>query len=137
LVQLAKQNVTWDCSADTLAMLGAAQYRGGQYAEAVTTPEEAVKRQGRGGSTWMQLFLALAHQQRQQLDQARAWLAKVKLAAAAGWEERLVHQRLRAAMERLLKGDREGARPFRERPAAFAPPEFAGGESIVSAAHVP
>jgi WD40 repeat protein/tetratricopeptide (TPR) repeat protein len=101
LVRLAQHNVQARRSAGTLEALGAAQYRAGQYAEAVTTLEEAVKLDGEGGTTWMKLFLALAHRRQAQREQARAWLRKARLAGNADWEERLIDRLLRAEADRL------------------------------------
>ena len=105
LVQLARHNVEITRWWGSLDNLGAAQYRAGEYAESIKTLEEAVKLEGNGGTNWMKLFLGMAYQQEKQPDEARAWLEKAKLGKDAGWEERLIYERLRAEAERLMKGD--------------------------------
>jgi hypothetical protein len=106
LVKLAQPNVQATRSADYLETLGAAQYRAGQYADACKTLEAAVKLHGKGGTNWMKLFLAMAYQRDRQAEQARAWFDRARLARGAGWEERLIHARLRAEAARLLEKDR-------------------------------
>jgi tetratricopeptide (TPR) repeat protein len=44
-----------------LETLGAALYRAGRFEEAVKRLQEAVAKQGEGGTVWMQLFLAMTH----------------------------------------------------------------------------
>jgi tetratricopeptide (TPR) repeat protein len=46
---------------DSLETLGAALYRANRYAEAVQRLDEAVWMEKKGGTVWMQLFLAMAH----------------------------------------------------------------------------
>jgi tetratricopeptide (TPR) repeat protein len=104
LVQLARQSVERARWWGYLENLGAAQYRAGRYADAITTLEEAVKLHVRGGTNWMKLFLALAYQQQKQPDKADAWLEKAHLARDADWKEQLIYQRLRAEVDRLRQG---------------------------------
>jgi hypothetical protein len=104
LLRLAQQGVQAERNDSNLSLLGAAQYRAGQYAEAITSLEVSIKLHGRGGTTWMKLFLALAYYGQKQPVQARAWLEKPKLANNAGWEERLIDRLLRAEAAQLEKG---------------------------------
>jgi tetratricopeptide (TPR) repeat protein len=60
-------------SHDYLETLGAALYRAGKTKEAVQCLEKAVKLREET-STWMQLFLALAHQRLGNKAEARRWL---------------------------------------------------------------
>jgi hypothetical protein len=102
LVDRARANVQAQRSAAYYETLGAALYRAGQDAEAIVALDGAVKLHGKGGTTWTKLFLALAHARQHRPDQARAWLEKAQLGENAGWEERLIHTRLRAEVARLL-----------------------------------
>src|SRR5262249_985751 len=73
LLGLARANVKRSRIWERLEELGAAEYRAGRFADALTTLEEAVKLHGQGGTNWMKLFLAMACQQRGQSKQARSW----------------------------------------------------------------
>jgi WD40 repeat protein/serine/threonine protein kinase/tetratricopeptide (TPR) repeat protein len=107
LLRIAREGVEAERTVDRLELLGAAQYRARDFAEARTTLEEAVKLQRQGGSVWAKLFLALTHARLGQAEQARGLLDKTRLPANAGWEERLIDQRLRAEVGRLLKEARK------------------------------
>jgi hypothetical protein len=80
---------------DCRELLGATLYRAGRYEEAVKVLK--------GGSSWQNLFLAMAYHHLGQPDKAREWFAKAKLDDKAGWEHRLVYQRLRQEAEKLLQ----------------------------------
>jgi hypothetical protein len=112
LVELARQNATTERSAGSLAALGAAEYRAGRYAEAVTTLEEAAALAGDGGSHWVMLFLALAYRQQNQPEKADAWEIKAWLTSETGWEGQLVFQRLWAELvfQRLWRKWTNGGR---------------------------
>jgi hypothetical protein len=61
-------------SADYLETLGAVYYRAGRDDDAITTLRAASDKQGAGGTSWTQFFLAMAHQRRGDRDDARRWL---------------------------------------------------------------
>jgi Flp pilus assembly protein TadD len=100
LVRLAH---TDERDADSLPILGAAQYRAGQYAQAVATLEKAARLAGGRVMNWTKLFLAMAYQQQNQPASARGWLGRAVLADNADWEERLVYERLHREAAQLLK----------------------------------
>jgi WD40 repeat protein/Tfp pilus assembly protein PilF len=96
---------------------GAALYRAGNYEAAVQQLNEAVKLQKEEGTSWMQLFLAMAHYRLGQSEEAKQWLAKamkqidVRLQSAKdseakppSWEQRLMWQHLRREAEALING---------------------------------
>jgi WD40 repeat protein len=103
LVRLAQANAEAHHTADVLGDLGAAQYRAGRFADAATTLEEAIKLQGKGGTNWMKLFLALAYYKQGQAKRAREWLAQAALPSNADWQERLILDRLRAEAIEAMK----------------------------------
>jgi WD40 repeat protein len=75
-----------------LNTLGAAHYRAGQLDRAVDRLQEAIQAQGKGGTAWDWLFLAMAHQRRGNAEEARKLLEK-----AARWiDEALQKQPERA-----------------------------------------
>jgi WD40 repeat protein/serine/threonine protein kinase/tetratricopeptide (TPR) repeat protein len=89
-----------------LNTLGAALYRAGRHAEAVKRLEEAVKVQGKGGTAWDWLFLAMAHHRLGHAKEAREWLARARPQEAdrrLSWDQRLELQLLRREAEELLK----------------------------------
>jgi tetratricopeptide (TPR) repeat protein len=61
---------------DKLETLGAALYRAGKYQSAAETLATAVELQGEGGTTWQQLFLAMAHHRLGNAGKAHDWLDK-------------------------------------------------------------
>jgi tetratricopeptide (TPR) repeat protein len=82
---------------------GAALYRGGQYAEAARELEQAVKLNGQGGSNWQKLFLAMAyHRLGKPPDKAGEWFGKAEIDKKAGWQQRLIYERLRQEAADLL-----------------------------------
>jgi hypothetical protein len=92
-VQLAQQGVQADPQGwRSHELLGATQYRAGGHTEAVRELDEAVQLQGRGGSLWSQLFLALAHQRLGHTEEARKQRQKAR--PADGWEEQVVEAQL-------------------------------------------
>jgi Flp pilus assembly protein TadD len=103
LVRLAQANAAAQRTWGVLAALGAAQYRAGQFADAVKTLEEAVKRHGKGGTNWMKLFLAMACHQHGQADRAREWFDRAALPANPAWQERLLFERLLAEATEVMK----------------------------------
>ncbi len=88
--------------------LGAAHYRAGQPDKAVERYNEVVKADGKGGTTWDWLFLALAHQKLGHAEEAKKWLARavqaIGEAKSLEWNERLELQLLRREAEALIQG---------------------------------
>jgi tetratricopeptide (TPR) repeat protein len=86
--------------------LGALLYRAGQYKEAVTDLNEAVKQNARGGTWADSLFLAMAHHRLGQTDEARKWLDRavqvLEKDPPADWGQRIQQQILRREAEELL-----------------------------------
>jgi WD40 repeat protein/tRNA A-37 threonylcarbamoyl transferase component Bud32/tetratricopeptide (TPR) repeat protein len=103
LVRLARANLEAHRAWDGLADLGAAQYRAGQFGEAVASLEEAVKLHGKGGTNWMKLFLAMACHSEGQADRAREWFDRAALPDDADWQERLLFDSLRQEATEVLK----------------------------------
>jgi Flp pilus assembly protein TadD len=98
LVALAHYGVAADPpSWEARELLGAALYRAGKSAEAVSELTEAVRLHGRGGSLWAQLFLAMAYHDPGQSEEARVWLRKA--AKAETWEDQVFASQLRAPLE--------------------------------------
>jgi hypothetical protein len=79
-------------SAPCHELLGAALLRNGQPAEALRELEVPVQMQGKGGSLWAKLFLALTHQRLDHPGEATAW--RDKALKANGWEEAFLQRRL-------------------------------------------
>jgi tetratricopeptide (TPR) repeat protein len=86
---------------------GAALYRAGRFEEAVKELDTAVERQKKGGSVWMQLFLALAHHRLQHTETAQAWLTnaveQIDATYDPGWQNKVRWKLLRQEAEDLLK----------------------------------
>jgi tetratricopeptide (TPR) repeat protein len=87
--------------------LGAALYRAGRFEEAVKELDVAVEKQKKGGSVWMQLFLAMAHHRLQHAESARAWLTKavqqIDATKDPDWQDRVRWRVLRQEAEDLRK----------------------------------
>jgi tetratricopeptide (TPR) repeat protein len=122
LIQLAEMAVVREPdSAVYLETLGAALYRANRYEDAVKRLNEAVKKQGAGGSAWMQQFLAMAHHRLGHADEARQWLAKADerirkrlrreandaTAEPPSWRSRLRWQLLQREAEALINSKPE------------------------------
>jgi Flp pilus assembly protein TadD len=60
----------------SLQGLGMALYRAGRFAQAIERLHEAIQAQAKGGDAWAHFFLAMAHQQLGQKDEARQWYDK-------------------------------------------------------------
>jgi Flp pilus assembly protein TadD len=94
-----------------LQTLGAALYRAGKWEKAVRRLNQAIKVQGKEGTAFDWLFLAMAHHRlnhaaeaRKWLDQTVAWMAKNPQAVRSwGWRDRLTLPLLRREAEALLK----------------------------------
>jgi tetratricopeptide (TPR) repeat protein len=93
-----------------LELYGAALYRAGRYAEAVTRLEEAISLQKNDGTAWMRLFLAMSHQRLGRADTTKHWLAKAVQAIEDSkpdvwldWRDRVQLQVLRREAETLIK----------------------------------
>jgi tetratricopeptide (TPR) repeat protein len=109
LAALAGRGVALDpASAACRETSGAALYRAGKYKEAVEQLEEARRLTGGDGSNWQKLFLAMAYLHLGRAAESRGWLDRAKLDPKAGWEERLLHRRLRQEAERLTKATPPG-----------------------------
>jgi Flp pilus assembly protein TadD len=108
LVALAERAVRADKTSSAYQeTLGASLYRAVRFEDAVRTLEQAVKLHGKGGSLWMKLFLALAHQRLGHADDARTWHEQAKLPEDAGWQDRLIHRELSRELEALRRaGDK-------------------------------
>jgi WD40 repeat protein/Flp pilus assembly protein TadD len=102
LVRLAQGNVTADRAWYLLDDLGAAQYRAGQFAAAIATLEEAVKRHGQGGTNWMKLFLAMACHKQGRVEQGRRWFDQAVFPQNPDWRERFLFQCLQQEAAQLL-----------------------------------
>ncbi len=59
-----------------LNTLGAALYRAGKAEEAIRVLQEGIRLQGKGGSGWDWIFIAMAHQERGRAEEAKKWLEK-------------------------------------------------------------
>jgi tetratricopeptide (TPR) repeat protein len=119
LVQLAERAVASNPkSSSYLNTLGAALYRAGRFEAAVQRLQEAIKAEGKEGTAWDWLFLAMAYQRLGKAEEARSWLDKAgrwidqKLQekpreGAAGsllrWDQQLELQLLRREAEALLQ----------------------------------
>jgi hypothetical protein len=103
LVRLARQNTEGQPTRFDLDLLGTAQYRAGQSAEAIVTLERAVKFDKNGGTNWAKLFLAMACHKEGRPDQAGRWFAQAVLPKNADWHHRLIFDRLRQEAAQLLK----------------------------------
>jgi WD40 repeat protein/tetratricopeptide (TPR) repeat protein len=108
LVALAERAVRADeTSWSSRENLGASLYRAGRFEDAIRTLEQAIKLHGKGGTLWMKLFLALAHQRLGQADEARTWHEQAKLPEKARWQDRLIHRELSRELEALRRaGDK-------------------------------
>jgi Flp pilus assembly protein TadD/uncharacterized protein with WD repeat len=108
LVALAERAVrAYEKSWSNRETLGAALYRAGRFEDAIRTLEQAVKLHGKGGTPWMKLFLALAHQRLGHADEARTWHEQAKLPEKARWQDRLIHRELSRELEALRRaGDK-------------------------------
>lgn len=111
---LARQALTSDPESwSYLENLGAACLRSGDPAAALNHLGEASKqRAGEGPTISMQLFQAIAHQNRGDIDEAKKWLDKAVMRIEAdskkpaaeqpSWHERLTYQLLRREAEELI-----------------------------------
>ena len=86
-----------------------ALYRAGQFAESVKELDLAVKKTGRVGNGWEQMFLAMAHHRLGQDKEARDWLTKAvrqieasEKENAYGFEQRVEWHYLRQEAETTL-----------------------------------
>jgi tetratricopeptide (TPR) repeat protein len=101
-----------------LNTLGAAHYRAGQLDKAIQRLNEAIQADGKGGTAWDWLFLAMAHQSLGHADEAKKWLDKAvqridpmtqakPIGEATGtsqlWYNRFELQLLRREAEALIK----------------------------------
>jgi tetratricopeptide (TPR) repeat protein len=105
LVKLARPDVRHVRDWSSLEKLGAALYRAHQFDEAIATLEEAIRVHGRGGTSWMKLFLAMAYQHQGQPDKAREWL-DTAATEDAGWQAQLIYDRLHKEATELIKPER-------------------------------
>jgi WD40 repeat protein/tetratricopeptide (TPR) repeat protein len=104
-VVLAERAVKADRRYDHLNTLGAALVRSGRAEEAVKVLNESITLQGGKGSAAGWLFLALAHLQLKQPDEARKSLDKAAplIRAPRSWRQRLEWQLLRGEVEAGLR----------------------------------
>jgi hypothetical protein len=82
-------------------LLGAALLRDGKPTDAVHELDEAARLHGKGGSLWMRLFLALAHQSLGHAQEADDWRKKAD--NAGPWEEQVMQFRLLGELERAKR----------------------------------
>jgi tetratricopeptide (TPR) repeat protein len=110
--QLQKSNPE---GAAPLEILGAALFRSGRYPDAVARLNKAVEQQKKGGNVWTQLFLAMAHHQCGDTDNAKKWLQQADAQmkdrpddkdAPIHWQERLRNQKLRQEAAPMLHSSR-------------------------------
>ncbi len=106
LAQAAVRSLPRDSTARST--LGAILYRAGKYKEAVSDLSEASKRNDKGRTAINFVFLAMAHHQLGQPEDARKWLEKAVQAAEQApptdWTKRLEWRILRREAEQLLQG---------------------------------
>jgi hypothetical protein len=62
-----------------------------------------VKLQGKGGSNWQRLFLAMAYRRLGQRDRACGWFSKASLGEQTNWRQRLIYARLREQAAEVLE----------------------------------
>jgi WD40 repeat protein/Tfp pilus assembly protein PilF len=118
LVRLAEKALASDPRQyNYLNTLAAVLCRTGKYEAAVERFSEAIKAQGKGGTAWDWLLLAIAHHHlghsadaRQWLDKATAWIdgeaqpkADSEKSALLAWNDRLELQLLRTEAEGLIR----------------------------------
>jgi tetratricopeptide (TPR) repeat protein len=78
VVAFARKNVPAEGGdADALARLGEVLYRAGEFDTSLTRLNEAVAKDGSGGSVEVRLFLAMTHQRLGHAKEAREWLGRV------------------------------------------------------------
>jgi tetratricopeptide (TPR) repeat protein len=110
LLVLAERQVQKERSAINLFSLGAAQYRAGQFEQAVASLEEAIQRRQikEWGEAW--LFLALAQQRLGKIQEAGKWLEKainlLDKQPRRHWSAQIYLQLLSKEAERLIRGEK-------------------------------
>jgi WD40 repeat protein/serine/threonine protein kinase/tetratricopeptide (TPR) repeat protein len=117
-LKLAEKAVAKQRDANNLNTLGAVECRAKREREAIQHLQEGMKLQGKGGTAWDWLFLAMAHHQLGQTVEARTWLDKAAAwmdeatqkkpigalnFSAVSWNQRLELQLLRREAEALVK----------------------------------
>nr|WP_315850942.1 tetratricopeptide repeat protein [Planctomyces sp. SH-PL62] len=106
-----------------LGTLGAVLYRAGRYSDAVRRLEESMAAEGRGGTPFDWLFLAMAHHRLGHAEEARSWLDRsvrgIEQSADSrdvmdtlAWGDRLALGLLRGEAEALLMDADFPADPF-------------------------
>jgi hypothetical protein len=103
LVELARKCADAEPIRRYLGTLGAAQYRAGQYPEAVATLEKALKAHGQVADNEIKLFLAMACHHHGQVKQARAWFGQASLPKDAPWYDRVIFTHLRHEAAKVLR----------------------------------
>jgi WD40 repeat protein/tetratricopeptide (TPR) repeat protein len=90
------------------AILGAALYRDGRYAQAVKKLDQAIELRGKGGTAYDWLFLALAHHRLNHAKEARAWLddatSQIDARPSSDWRMTIQLSVLRREAEEAIKG---------------------------------
>jgi Tfp pilus assembly protein PilF len=107
-VALARRAVRTNTqSANFRNTLGVILYRAGQYQEAVAELNEAIQRHSKGGTAADFLFLAMAHHQLGQADEARQWLDRAKKEVEKNppvfWSDQVELQLFRREAETLIE----------------------------------
>jgi WD40 repeat protein len=124
LVSLAEAPPSAYEEASYLSRLGGALYRAGRYAEAVRRLEASIAAQGRGGTPFDWLFLAMAHRRLGHAGEAKSWLERsvrrIEQTAdgphvmhSLSWGDRMALGLLRSEAETLLMDADFPADPFR------------------------
>ncbi len=95
LVRLAQANVKQARTADYLQTLGAAQYRAGDFKEALDSLTAAAQLQGENVSNWTALFQAITYARLQEKKKAHEGLNRVlPRRETSAWQQRLIFDTL-------------------------------------------
>jgi serine/threonine-protein kinase len=108
----AAQEARWNAEmqrkeADRTRNLGVAQYRAGQYQDAIRTLQEGIRIRTDDGEPLDWLYLALANHKAGHAQEARDWLTKATKAGAISavpWQQRMELQLIRAEAEAEILG---------------------------------
>ena len=82
-------------SSACLETLGGACYRSGNFADAEKYLSRAVQLDGRGGTAWMDFFLAMTHQRLGNAKKAKDFFDQARLPKNPNWSQQLIYDQLR------------------------------------------